>query len=756
MPDALVPLRARRRVSLLRPFGLGFQKPHHFLEMARIVWDNRDQLGHAYRVLTRGVCDGCALGTSGLSDWTLSGVHLCAVRLNLLRLNTMGAADDDAFVDAEALARFNGKELRAIGRLAHPLRRRRGERGFTRISWDDALSELGARIGATDPDRLALFMTSRAITNEVYYAMQKAWRALGSPHLDNAARLCHSPSSVAMKETLGVAASTCSYKDWYGSDLVVFFGSNPANDQPVAIKYLDEAKQLGTRVYAVNTYEEPGLARYWIPSTPSSALFGSNICDRFFHVASGGDLAFLQAVQRLLIEWDAIDHAFVEAHTSGYAALREQLLAADFEALVAASGAAREDVVQFATLLRNAKHAVFVWSMGLTQHAHGTDTVAALCTLALLRGFVGRERTGLMPIRGHSGVQGGAEMGAYATTFPGGGAIDEGAADRLATHWGFRPPAQVGMSTVEMLEAALAGRLDVFYVVGGNLRDTLPDPARVERALGRVPVRIHQDIVLTHPMLLEPEDVVYVLPARTRYEHRGGVTETTTERRVVFSPHVPGHEVGEAREEWWIALALAQAARPDLREALTFADAAAIRREIAQVIPSYRGIEQLAKQGDQFQWGGARLCEGGVFPLPDGRARLAYAPLPERALAPHELWLTTRRGKQFNSIVQSDLDLLTGAERDHVLMHPDDMAALRLGENDRVLVVSEHGRLRGRAFAAPITRKNVQLHWPEANVLLAAGTLDPRALVPDYGARVRIERDLDERSDEGEREERAS
>jgi len=738
MPDALAPRRGPRRVSLLRPFGLGLQKPHHFLEMARIAWENRDHLGHAYRVLTRGVCDGCALGTSGLSDWTLSGVHLCAVRLNLLRLNTMDAADDACFADAGALARLNGKELRALGRLAHPLRRRRGERGFTRIGWDEAISELGARIAQTDPDRLALFMTSRAITNEVYYAMQKAWRVLGSPHLDNAARLCHSPSSVAMKETLGVAASTCSYKDWYGSDLVVFFGSNPANDQPVAIKYLDEAKQHGTRVYAVNTYEEPGLARYWIPSTPSSALFGSRICDGFFHVAAGGDLAFLQAVQRLLVEWDAIDHAFVEAHTTGFDALRAQLLAADFDALVTSSGASREEVVRFAEHLRDAKTGVFVWSMGLTQHAHGTDTVAALCTLGLLKGFVGRERCGLMPIRGHSGVQGGAEMGAYATTFPGGLAIDDAAADQLAAHWGVRPPARAGMSTVEMLEAALRGDLDLFYVVGGNLRDTLPDPARVERALARVPVRIHQDIVITHPMLVEPDDVVYVLPARTRYEHRGGVTETTTERRVVFSPHVPGHDVGEAREEWWIPLALARAARPERAAQLALDDAAAIRSEIARVIPSYRGIEQLQKQGDQFQWGGARLCEGGRFPLPDGRARLAHPELPERTLAPREFWMTTRRGKQFNSIVQSERDLLTGAERDHVLMHPDDMTDLGLAQDQALHVVSPHGRFAGRAFAAPLTRKNLQLHWPEANVLLPPTALDPRALVPDYNARVQV------------------
>jgi predicted molibdopterin-dependent oxidoreductase YjgC len=302
-----------------------------------------------------------------------------------------------------------------------------------------------------------------------------------------------------------------------------------------------------------------------------------------------------------------------------------------------------------------------------------------------------------------------------------------------------RPPARPGMSTTDMLEAALRGELDIFYVMGGNLRDTLPDPRRVESALARIPVRIHQDIVLNHAMLVEPGELVYLLPARTRYEHRGGVTETTTERRVVFSPYVAGHDLPEAREEWWIALALARAARPALARALEGHDAAALRREIAQAVPFYRGIEQLQRQGDQFQWGGPRLCEGGVFPLPDGRARLELAVLPPRALAAGEFWLATRRGKQFNSIVQADVDQLTGAARDHVFMHPEDMRAHDLQQDQRLRVLSAHGQFEGRVFAAPIARGNLQLHWPEANVLLAAGERDPVALTPDYNARVRIE-----------------
>jgi len=740
MSEALVPLgRKRAQLASPIPFGLGLQKPQHFLEMARVLWENRDALGHAYRVLTRGVCDGCALGTSGLSDWTIEGTHLCAVRLNLLRMNTIGACKASDLTNVKKLEAMNGKELRALGRIPYPLRRLRGEPGFTRISWDEALRELGARVRVTDPLRFAMFMTSRGITNEVYYAAQKAVRFLGSPHIDNAARLCHSPSTVAMRRTMGVAASTCSYKDWYGTDVIVFFGSNPANDQPVAMKYLHEAKKLGTRVIVVNTYEEPGMARYWVPSTPSSALFGTTIADSFVRVTTGGDLAFLQAVQKMLIARGAIDHTFVAEHTVGFEALKKGLDALDLDELIRASGSPKEQVEEFVALLANSKTCVFVWSMGLTQHVHGSDTVGALCTLGLLKGFVGRERTGLMPIRGHSGVQGGAEMGAYANAFPGGIPITAESAEKLRLAWGFAPPYRIGLSTVEMLDAAHEGGLDVFYNLGGNLRETVPDPRRVERALSRVPVRIHQDIVLSHAMLVEPLEAVYVLPARTRYEHRGGVTETTTERRVVYSPYIEGHDIEEAKEEWWIPAAIARAAFPERAASLGLEDAASIRDEIARVIPSYAGIEKLQKQGDQFQWGGPRLCEGGVFPLPEGRARLELKALPDRTLEEGQLWLSTRRGKQFNSIVQSDVDKITGASRDHVLMHETDLSARGLMHNQPIRVLSAHGSYEGRAFAAPITPGNAQMHWPEANILLASDALDPEGMVPDYNVVVRIE-----------------
>ncbi|HXU78170.1 MAG TPA: molybdopterin-dependent oxidoreductase, partial [Methylomirabilota bacterium] len=263
------------RLKAAIPFGLGQTKPKHFRYMAQTVWENRDNLSYAWKVITRGVCDGCALGVAGLHDWTIEGVHLCMTRLNLLRLNTMPAMVPHALEDIARLKRLDNAGLRELGRLAYPALREKNAAGFRRISWDEATQRIAAKIRAADPHRVALFLTSRGVTNEVYYMAQKAARFLGTNHVDNAARLCHAPSTAAMKHAIGVAATTCSYKDWYGTDLVIFFGANPANAQPVTTKYLHEAKKLGTKVVLVNPYREPGMQRYWVPSTASSAVFGT-------------------------------------------------------------------------------------------------------------------------------------------------------------------------------------------------------------------------------------------------------------------------------------------------------------------------------------------------------------------------------------------------------------------------------------------------------------------------------------------------
>jgi molybdopterin-dependent oxidoreductase alpha subunit len=762
MPTHALQKDWKARLKSAVPFGLGQVKPKHFRDMAAVAWKNRDNLAYAWKVLSRGVCDGCALGVAGFHDWTIPSIHLCMTRLNLLRLNTMPALDAKLLENVARLERCDNARLRELGRLPYPMVREKNAPGFRRLTWEEALGRIATRIRASEPRRLAFYLTSRGVTNEVYYVAQKVARYLGTNNVDNAARLCHSPSTAAMKHALGVAATTCSYKDWYGTDLLIFFGSNPANDQPVATKYLHEAKKLGTKVVLVNPYREPGMERYWVPSTLSSAAFGTDIMDYWFPVSTGGDIAFLCGVLKVLIREGWLDRDFIQNHTAGFEALEAELAKLDFAGLETQAGLDGESMREFAALIHAAKTAVLVWSMGVTQHAFGGDTVQMILNLGLTKGFVGRDKCGLMPIRGHSSVQGGAEMGAYSTAFPGGKPLNAENAAALAQLYGFPVPDGPGLTAPAMVEAAARGELELLYCLGGNFLRTLPEPDHVHRALANMPMRVHQDIILTDQMFIPAREEVILLPAKTRYEQDDGGTETSTERRIMFSPEIP-RQVGEARAEWKILRDLAAAVYPERAQSLGCGTGWQIREEIARVIPFYEGVQNLKETGDAVQYGGPHLCAGWKFPTPDGKAHFLAVPLPaskttpglgvrqssgalavqrvgSRAAVPARFIVSTRRGKQFNSLVYAEVDPLNGAPRDAVLMSREDAAELQLQQNERVLLSNEIGQFEGRVFLAPLARHNLQIHWPEGNVLIKRGLTDPAGGIPDYNAQVTVKR----------------
>ena len=585
------------------PYGLNEQHPNAFRDIAEAVWENRDELSYAWRILSDGCCDGCSLGTSGMRDWTMSGIHLCQLRLRMLRLNTMPPMDLRLLEDPEALRRSPG-HLSRLGRLSAPMIRRRGDKGFRKISWDEALSLAARGLRESDPKRLAWYVTSRGLTNEAYYAHQKVARFFGTNHVDTSARVCQAPSTAALSATIGCAATTCSYSDWIGADLLIFVGTNIANNQPVATKYLYYAKEKGTKVFVVNPYREPGLERYWVPSVLKSALFGTRFADDFFQIHVGGDIAFFHGVLKHLIENDWVDHKFIAERTAGFTETERKVRSLSWDTLERGSGLTRADMLRFAEAFGQARHAIIVWSMGITQHRYGSDNVRSIVNLQLAKGNVGRPHTGLMPIRGHSGVQGGAEMGAtpgaYVMDIP----VSEENAQRLAQPelWGFAPPTWKGLTAAQMILAAERGEIDALWQTGGNFVDTLPDPERVIRAVCKIKLRIHQDICVSSNMLVAPSDSVLLLPSRTRYEQRGGGTETSTERRVIYSPEIPGPRLQDTKDEWEIPVLVARLADPEnAPKIFPWQNTQAIREEIDRVCPTYQGIAKLQEKGDNFQ-----------------------------------------------------------------------------------------------------------------------------------------------------------
>lgn len=730
-----------RWLQQIVPFGLLVaRKPRHYREMLRVLWHNRGRWRYAMRILRHGVCDGCSLGPRGLRDDVIPGVHLCLTRLGLLRLNTMGPIPESALGDIRRLRSLSNEALHQLGRVPFPLLRRPGDPGFRRISWEEAARLTAEALQRTTGERMAFFVSSRGLTNEAYYSVQKLARVAGTANVDSCARLCHAASATGLKETLGWGAPTSSLSDMIGTDLLVLWGTDLANNQPVTTKYMHIAKERGTRIVVVNPFREPALERYWVPSVARSALWGTALMDDFFPVRPGGDIAFMMGVMKALDARGRFDEAFIAARTRGFAELRESLRARSWEELADGAGLSRAEIERFADLYGQAERAVLLYSMGLTQYTFGVDNIKMLVNLALCRANVGREKTGIIPIRGHSGVQGTAECGVDSDKLPGGQEINDENCARFEAAWGRPIPRHKGLKAAHALDAAARGEIEVMYLVGGNFLDTMPDPENARRGLARPRVRIHQDIVLNRSTLVDPEELLLVLPAQTRYESGG--TSTSTERRVRYSPAIEdpdGVNVPEARAEWQIPALIGRALFPADKRLFGWQSTDEVRAEMGRLMPLYAGIETLAAEGQWVQWGGARLGQNGFPNLPEGRARFSDVPLPPPQVPPGKLLLATRRGKQFNSIVYGQHDPITDTRRDVAFFHADDLAAHGLVDGDRVILRSEVGELLATAKCGPCRPQHVQAFWPEANVLLPR-RYDPASGEPDYNAVITVEK----------------
>jgi molybdopterin-dependent oxidoreductase alpha subunit len=608
---------------------------HSIKELLEIVWHNRRELPYAWRILRWGICDGCSLGAAGLRDENLSGWHVCMPGLRRLRIFTMGSLEASLLADVSPLRDLDPERLHSSGRIPYPMLRQRGGRGFRRIAWDRALDIIGASIRDIAPHEMGFFAGASGSTNETYYVFQKLARVLGTNNI----ALCSSTGDArcvsALNATLGLGAASCSLADVIDTDLLVIFGSHSPAVQPLTRTYLRSAKKRGTRIVAVSPTGERRAERDSLTAADARPGFGADLIDDSFHVCAGGESAFVNGVLKALIAWSKIDHEFIARHTNGFDRLAGALAEQPWDRLEQRSGVSRSDMQRFAARYRAVSSAVFIFCVEPLQQESGADSIEALVNLALIRGMLGRDKCGILPILSQSGTQGARDCGAGPDAFPGGIPIADESARRFSNLWYHPAPSNAGLSIPQMMDAAGRGKLKFLYSIGGDLFDTTTDQRCVAEALERVPLRIHQDIALNHSMLADGAGTVMILPAQTRYEQRGGGTTTSTERKIRFAPEIPGHAIGESLPSWEIPALIGRRSMPNGEFLFPFRDTRTIRAEMARVIPIYRGIENLNEAGDSLQWGGPHLFKGGKFRgMPGERALFSIIePVDEGAAA---------------------------------------------------------------------------------------------------------------------------
>src|SRR5262245_35317060 len=394
------------------------------------------------RLRARNVCKTCALGMGGqLGGMVNEAGHFPEVCKKSVQAQAgdMAGPIPDAFFRTTPIARLErltSAELERLGRLAFPLLAEDGATHFRRIGWPEALDRAGAALRAAPPEEVFFYSSGRS-SNEAAFLLQLVARAFGTANIHNCSFYCHAASGVALAEVYGSGTSSVALDDLDQADLALVAGANPASNHPRLITQLIHMRRRGGKVIIVNPLRELGLERFRVPSDWRSMLFGSTVSDLYLQPHVGADVALLKALLKGVVERGALDHAFIAAHTHGWADVEADLAAASWEELVRRAGVARAEIESAVDLLGSARRGVFLWAMGLTHHAHGVDNVLALANLALARGWLGRPGAGLLPIRGHSNVQGVGSCGVSPT-------LKAAFAARLEETYGIRAPAVPG------------------------------------------------------------------------------------------------------------------------------------------------------------------------------------------------------------------------------------------------------------------------------------------------------------------------
>jgi molybdopterin-dependent oxidoreductase alpha subunit len=518
-------------------------------------------------------------------------------------------------------------------------------------------------------------------------------------------------------------------EDVEASDLYVLIGGNPASNHPRLLRSLMALRRRGGSVIVINPVKEPGLVNFRVPSDPRSLLFGSRIASLYVQPHIGGDLALLAGVAKRVLERGGHDTAFIERHTDGFVEFRQLIDATPWRAIETGSGVPRETIDRVAEIYMSAANAVVGWTMGITHHLHGVENVQMIANLALLRGMIGRPHAGLMPIRGHSNVQGVGSVGVTPQ-------LKEAVLARLEQRLGVRPPRTPGMDTMACMEACGRGEMQAALCLGGNLFGSNPDSTFAAKALGRLDLIAYLATTLNTGHAWGTARETLVLPVLPRDEEPQPTTQESMFSYVRLSDGGAARHAGPRSE---VAVLSALARRVLGNDGpVSWRDLEShqrIREIIADVIPGFEPMAEIDRTRREFHIGGRHLSTP-RFSTPSGRAAFHAIGLPPApAAGARQLRLMTVRSEgQFNTVVYEEEDLYRGQERrDVILISPEDMQRLALTRDHRVTVRSPVGELRALVRPFDIRPGNALMYYPESNVLVPRD-VDPRSKTPAFKA----------------------
>lgn len=364
--------------------------------------------------------------------------------------------------DLDDFAALTPQQLEKLGRLNTPLHKPKGARQFKEITWDWAIEYAADRLRETQPDRTFFYSSGRS-SNEAGFLFQLLARAYGTNNVTNCSYYCHQATGIGLGATIGTGTATVELADLGLADLIMVVGANPSSNHLRFIHQLKACRDRGGEVIVVNPAKEPGLVKFALPKSPTSMLSGgSEIASDYVQPKIGEDLALLKGIAKALVENDLHDRAFISEHTEGYPEFAADIAQLDWADIERRCGVEKDRIEEIAHRISNASSSVFCWGMGVTHHANGCDVVEAIACLALLCGCVRRRGAGLLPLRGHSNVQGIGTIGVKPV-------LPEEVAGKIEAAFGIKFPEKTGLDTMASLDAAAKGEMDAAVIMGGNL-----------------------------------------------------------------------------------------------------------------------------------------------------------------------------------------------------------------------------------------------------------------------------------------------
>ena len=630
-------------------------------------------------------------------------------------------------------------------RLTAPLIRKNGK--LEQASWDEALDLVANKLRAYTPDEVGVIASAKC-TNEENYVIQKLARAvLGTNNVDHCARLCHAPTVAGLVQSFGSGAMTNSISEIGDAACVLAIGTNTTEAHPVIALEVKRAVDNGGKLIVANPLEIDlcRFASLWLRHSP------------------GTDVALLMGIMRVIVDEKLFDADFIKERCEDFGAFKESLERFDLDFVERVTKVPRDKTVEAARMFASNSPATILYSMGITQHSHGTDNVLAIANLAMLTGNIGKPSSGVNPLRGQNNVQGACDMGALPNVYPGYQAVaDPAIREKFETAWGCGLPPSLkdkfgitwdcslplspGLSLVEMLEAAHRREIKALYLVGENPALSDPDVQHVRQALARLEFLVVQDIFLSETA----EFAHVVLPAASFAEKDG--TFTNTERRVqrVRKAIEP---VGDSKPDWWIVCQVAQRLEA---EGFNFNDPSDIMDEIRSLTPSYGGISYQRLESGGLQWPcptddhpGTPILHTNIFVRGKGRfLPLKYTPPGEMPDEDYPLILTTGRslyhfhtGTMTRKVTGLNVIEPEGA----VEINPEDASRLGIVQGDRVKISSRRGEVVAKAKVTTVLPPGVvfmTFHFAESAAnILTNPALDPVAKIPEFKvAAVRVEK----------------